>query len=253
MCYSSTSWVPNAFDGAVETCAEYAATALPASDYSDIADLEGFCSSIGDVINSDSPATVTATTTPAAKVTAAPSSGSVDIFTNTACSFVGSALSYCSSVSPGFVSMDVTSQAPCLCYSSVNPTSTAWVPDIFDGFVLTCAEFVSSAAPESLSIVTDLENFCTDIGNVLGDASAGATTTGGNGLPVATKTVGGGTTTRQTTTSKPGVAATINTPAATTIEQVPTTSTKSSAASGMRSEKWDIGLVAVGVSLFVLA
>jgi len=242
LCYSSTSWIPDAFDGAVETCAEYAATALPASEYSDLAGLEGFCSAIGDVENSGSPATVSATTTPAAKVTPAPSSGSVDIFTNTACSLVGFALSYCNSVSPGFTSMDPTSQAPCLCYSSVNPTSTAWLPDIFDGSVLTCAEFVSSVAPESLSIVTGLEHFCTDVGNVLGGSSAGATKTGG-----------GVASTKQTTTSKPGVTVTIATPVATTIQQAPTTSTNSSAASGMRNEMWGLGLVAVGVSFFVLA
>jgi hypothetical protein len=111
------------------------------------------------------------------------------------------------------------------------------LPHIFDGAVSSCAEFVSSAAPSSLSDVTPLENFCTDIGNVLGGGSAVATGTGSNGSPVVTKTTGGGSTTvKKTATSTPGVAATIATPVATTIQQTPTTSTKSNGASGMQGE-----------------
>lgn len=242
-CYSSTVWVPDAFDGAVYTCAQYAATALPASAYSDIVGLEGFCSSIGNVDASGAPATVSATTTPAAKVTPAPASGTVDIFTNPACSTVGFALSYCNSVSPGFTTMDPSSQAPCLCYSS-----TVWNPSAFDGAVLTCAEYVSSAAPSSLSDITGLEGFCSEIGNVLGEGG-GATGTNGNGVPIATTA----TTPKQTTTSKAG--ATIATPVATTIQTAPTsTSTKQSlGASDMQNGILGFGLFAVAVSMMILA
>ena len=246
-CYSSTSWIPEAFDGAVYTCAQYAATAFPASAYSDIAGLEGFCSSAGNVVASGAPAAVSATaTTPAAKVTPAPASGTIDIFTNSACGFVGSALSYCNSVSPGFTTMDPSSQAPCLCYSS-----TVWSPSVFDGAVLTCAEFVSSVAPSSLSDITGLESFCTDIGNVLG-AGTGATGNKGSGVPLASNT-GGVTTPKQTTTSKPGVAATIGTPVATTIQQEPTSTKQSLASSDMKMNTWGFGLVVVAVSMVILA
>ena len=226
--------VPNEFDGAIYTCAQYAATALPASEYSDLVALEGFCSSVGNVEASGSPASVSATTTPAPKVTPA-ATGSVDIFTNTACSYVGFALSYCNSVSPGFTTMDPTSQAPCLCYSS-----TAWAPNMFDGAVLTCAEYVSSVAPSSLSDITALEGFCTDVGNVL---ASGA---------VATTTAGGLTGPKQTTTSKSGVTATIVTPVGTTIVGEPTTTTKS-AASGSQNEMWGFGLLVVAMSMIILA
>ena len=237
-CYSSTAWVPDAFDGAVFSCAQYAATALPESAYSNLVNLEGFCSAVGDVEAGNGPAAVSATTTPGAAATVT-GAAEVDIFTNPACSAVGSALSFCNSVSPGFTTMDPTSQAPCLCYSS-----TAWVPDDFDGAVLTCAEYVSSAAPTSLSLVTGLEGFCSDVGNVLGGASPGAI-----GTPSATNTMGGQTTPR---TSKPGVAATIATPVATTIESAPTTSTQSSRSSRMHNDVWGLGLFAVAASLLIL-
>lgn len=230
-CYSSTVWVPDEFDGAVATCAQYAATALPASAYSDIVDLEGLCSSLGPV-DGGSPASVSATTTPPA-VTPAPAS--VDIFTNSACSTVGFALSYCNSVSPGFTTMDPSSQAPCLCYSS-----TVWNPSEFDGAVLTCAEYVSSVAPSSLSDITFLDGFCTSVGNVLAEGG-GTTTTGGLSAP------------KETTTSKAG--STIATPFATTIQTAPTTtSTKQSlGASGLKNGVWGFGLSAVAVSMLILA
>src|SRR5436853_3315422 len=49
LCYSSKSWVPTFFDGAIATCAAYARTADP-EDYSLIAEFTGFCSSIGDIL-----------------------------------------------------------------------------------------------------------------------------------------------------------------------------------------------------------
>jgi hypothetical protein len=246
-CYSSTSWIPDVFDGAVYTCAQYAATAFSASAYSDIAGLEGYCSSLGNLEASGAPAAVSATaTTSAAEVTPAPASGTIDIFTNSACAFVGSALSYCNSVSPGFTTMDPSSQAPCLCYSS-----TVWNPTEFDGAVLTCAEFVSSAAPSSLSDITDLEAFCTDIGNVLGSGT-GATGSGGNGIPLASST-GGVTSSKHTATSKPGLAATIATPVATTIQEGPASTKQSLASSDMKMGIWGFGLGVVAVSMMILA
>ena len=83
LCYSSPAWVPNEFNGAVYTGAQYAATSLPASEYSDLAELEGFCSDIGNVETRNSPATESATMTPIAKVTPPVTvAWSLDIFTN---------------------------------------------------------------------------------------------------------------------------------------------------------------------------
>jgi len=52
-----------------------------------------------------------------------------------ACSTFDYALSYCSSAIGGFVTAAPTDLANCFCYSS-----SSWVPDAFDGAVLTCAE-----------------------------------------------------------------------------------------------------------------
>jgi hypothetical protein len=98
---------------------------------------------------------------------AAASTSSVDIFANPDCSFVGFALSYCNSISPGFTTYEPSSQAPCLCYSS-----TSWAPQSFDGAVLTCAEYVSSVAPQSLTDIVGLEGFCSSVGDVFSGAES---------------------------------------------------------------------------------
>lgn len=111
LCYSSASWRPDFFDNAVSNCATYARTASP-SDYSAIAALNSFCTSVGDVA-----AQATGSSTRGG-------GGGGGGSNPTACSVVASAISYCNSVSPGFTTMPVSSQAPCLCYSS-----RVWRPD----------------------------------------------------------------------------------------------------------------------------
>lgn len=54
LCYSSTKWSPNGFDGPVQTCADFVSTAEP-SAYPTFAAVEGFCSSVGDVESTSSP------------------------------------------------------------------------------------------------------------------------------------------------------------------------------------------------------
>jgi hypothetical protein len=103
----------------------------------------------------------------ATTIQAAVTSTKVDIYTDSACWSVDYALSWCASASPGFLTIDTTLQAPCLCYSEVNPTSTDWRPDIFDGNVLTCSEYMSAVVPASLTDIADLEDFCTEAGDVL--------------------------------------------------------------------------------------
>jgi len=63
LCYSSTVWDPNFFDGYVFTCAEFWSTAKPA-DYSAIAALESFCSIVGNVLGEPASATATVTEGP---------------------------------------------------------------------------------------------------------------------------------------------------------------------------------------------
>lgn len=206
LCYSSTVWAPTIFDSAVSSCAVYASTALPASDYSIASAFEGFCTSVGDYQKNAnpgssptsnvpttasptpggtlSPSPTPAATTPTAKPSASGSVGSsVDILTNSACSYVDFALSFCNSATPGFSTMDVSKQAPCLCYSS-----TKWSPNGFDGPVKTCADYVLTADPSIYSDFTSVEGFCSSIGDVtLAGASGkptGASATGGIGIGI---------------------------------------------------------------------
>lgn len=205
LCYSSSSWAPQIFDGAVSSCADYAQTALPSNVYSLASAFEGFCTSVGDYQNSPSPAartsasgapatsasaarsssaaattspkpTAVATTRSAVASGSASASGSVDIFTNSACSYLSFAFSFCDSASPGFSTMDASSRAPCLCYSS-----TKWSPDGFDGPVETCADYLSTAAPSLYPTFSAIEGFCSSVGDLANEPDSGASTTGGSG------------------------------------------------------------------------
>jgi hypothetical protein len=59
---------------------------------------------------------------------------------NPGCCLLSSALSVCTSLTPGFTTLAPSQQAPCLCYSS-----TVWQPAVFDNAVKTCADFASTA------------------------------------------------------------------------------------------------------------
>ncbi|RDL32972.1 uncharacterized protein BP5553_08411 [Venustampulla echinocandica] len=83
-----------------------------------------------------------------------------------ACSTALEFISFCSSVSPGFLTMNPTRQAPCLCYSSA-----VWRPSVFDGYVSTCASYARTAAPEDYSAISALQGFCSDVGNVKGNGA----------------------------------------------------------------------------------
>jgi hypothetical protein len=72
--------------------------------------------------------------------------------------------------------MDVSLQAPCLCYSS-----TKWSPNGFDGPVKTCADFVSTADPSAYTDIAGVEGFCSSVGEVTGNAGASATGSPGIG------------------------------------------------------------------------
>jgi len=174
LCYSSTSWDPSLFDNAVATCAEYASTAVP-SDYSAFSALEGFCSSVGNVLSQPVSVPAQTTTQIAISTTPPPSQSTAvggDLDSNPGCSLVSFALSYCISASPGFTALAPSLQAPCLCYSS-----TSWDPSLFDNAVATCAEYASTAVPSDYSAFSALEGFCTSVGNVLAMTTSAISTT----------------------------------------------------------------------------
>lgn len=78
-----------------------------------------------------------------------------------ACQVVSSALSICASLTPSFTSLQPTAQAKCLCYSN-----TVWSPNIFDNPVQSCADYASTAAPPAYGALSNLQNFCGNIGDV---------------------------------------------------------------------------------------
>jgi hypothetical protein len=83
-----------------------------------------------------------------------------------ACNWVSETIGHCVSASKGPGDIPPASQAACLCYSSQG-SRTSWVPDLFDGNVLTCANYWKTAAPVFYSGFRSLEGFCTGVGNVL--------------------------------------------------------------------------------------
>lgn len=184
LCYSSTSFYPDFFDGNIATCIKWASSASP-SEASILNPLLGFCSSAGDILG---PATASATITRSGsgtitgftsrtRTTQASATG---LAANSDCAFVGSAIAFCESVSPGFTSMEASSQAPCLCYSSAS-----WSPDGFDDPVSSCANFVKTGSPSDYQVFSNLAGFCSDVGDVSAQATGGSNTQGGGlgGLP----------------------------------------------------------------------
>jgi hypothetical protein len=153
LCYSSTSWMPNIFDGAVKTCADYASTAVPGV-FPPLSNLEGFCQGIGDV--ETSPATITTTyqSTPSA-------SFSISAFSGQPCNSANEMLNSCSSQTPGFSSLQPTEQAKCLCY-----VSTSWCPSAFDDAVATCAVYARTVASSAYAAITPLTGFCGSVGSL---------------------------------------------------------------------------------------
>jgi hypothetical protein len=177
LCYNNTGnsmvWEPNIFDGAVLTCAEYLKTADP-TDYSTFAELEGFCTSIGNVLEAGTPA-ITPTTpvktsppttiqnptagpTTAAPTTAAPTKTGL---TYPPCVTVGSIIDSCISATPAFTDLNNEQQASCVCYSG-----NTWNPNGFDVPILSCANYVQTAVPSEYSDFEGLEGFCTNYGAV---------------------------------------------------------------------------------------
>jgi hypothetical protein len=157
LCYSSTSWMPNIFDGAVKTCADYASTAVPGA-FPSLSNLEDFCQGVGDVETSlPSPPTST-TISPSITST----SFSISAFSGQPCNSANEILNSCSSQTPGFSSLQPTEQAKCLCY-----VSASWCPSAFDNAVATCAVYAKTGASSAYAAIAPLTGFCGSVGSYL--------------------------------------------------------------------------------------
>ena len=89
-----------------------------------------------------------------------------------ACSSAAEYISICESLTSNFDNLPASEQATCLCYSSA-----AWQPQVFDGYIASCASYVPATDTSDLGALVSLEGFCSSVGNVEGGSSA-ATTTG---------------------------------------------------------------------------
>jgi hypothetical protein len=232
LCYSSTSWMPGIFDGAVKTCADYASTAVPGA-FPPLSNLEGFCQSIGDV---ESPAPTFAITTMYQTISM---SISVSAFPGQPCNSVNQILNSCSSLTPGFSSLQPKDQASCLCYVS----TSSWCPTAFDNAVGTCAVYAQTAAPSVYSALTGLEGFCASVGDMMTPASYSVATTLS---AVASATLSNGP---SSTKGVPGGGTSTTTELATTITIGGERNTETAKSGELQLQRWSEGEV-VGFSFF---
>lgn len=78
-----------------------------------------------------------------------------------ACESVQAIYDSCASKVPGFSAEPDAQAASCLCYSG-----STWQPGVLDGYILGCANYIKTAEPSSYSAYAQLEDYCTDLGNV---------------------------------------------------------------------------------------
>jgi hypothetical protein len=108
------------------------------------------------------------TPTPAASVSALSSGSTASIFTDAHCSSMLYLLSSCDSASPSLATFLPKMQASCLCYNSTAPDgfpyTTMWDGGNFDAQVSGCAQFLSTAAPQSLTKYVPLQGLCASFG-----------------------------------------------------------------------------------------
>ena len=93
-----------------------------------------------------------------------------------ACVSVETIFASCVTATSSFVSLDITAQASCLCY-----TNSTWQPTVYDGFVESCAAYGSTVDKD----VKSLSAICSSVGNVVASTtntnSGGATSSGASG------------------------------------------------------------------------
>ncbi|KAF7911475.1 uncharacterized protein EAF01_002982 [Botrytis porri] len=158
LCYDSSKWVPTIFDKAVQTCADFASTAV-LSAYPAFVNLEGFCGNIGNIMTTKEPATISSISTFESS-TQTPTTHSVIPACNTALSLIQS----CVGLVPGFIALSPSQQASCLCYASV----ASWIPKSFDNAMETCSQFAQSERGIAglVSTVDMFNGICESMGNV---------------------------------------------------------------------------------------
>ncbi|EPE24754.1 hypothetical protein GLAREA_08607 [Glarea lozoyensis ATCC 20868] len=163
LCYSSTVWRPDLFDGAVGGCADFASRSAT-SAYGALKGIEGFCGGVGDVERVGGMGGMGVDGMVGGSVGGGSVGGmtmSVVVGGNAGCSQVQSIMAACSQLTPGFGGMNDRARAKCLCY----PNSGTWAPTIFDNALSTCNAFAKTAEPTLFSSLADMQGFCSSVGN----------------------------------------------------------------------------------------
>ena len=150
LCYNGFNvWVPSVFDDAAKTCVAHASMAAPRNVYDQLRQVESFCVEAGNVQMPTTPA---------------PTSTSSGL---SWCSSLHEYMKICSRTTPGFMNLEKTVQASCLCYATVD-TTTFWLPHQFDDAVGSCgyAAFIAKKT-EIYEAITSLNTLCASIGDGL--------------------------------------------------------------------------------------
>lgn len=162
LCYSfqgtNTAWAPDYFDGAVLTSANYIETADP-TDYSVYRALEGFCTGVGDILQSPIVATAKkmgATTIGTGPITSAAATAGLSVPT---CTTITDIIASYMEVTLFFRNLDNVAQASCACYSD-----GIWDPNGFDVLATSCANSAKTDVLAENSVISPLIGFCTKYG-----------------------------------------------------------------------------------------
>jgi hypothetical protein len=139
LCYTSSTWAPDAYDSALATCLSYFSTASP----------EYYTSSLNGPNLPRTPCLEVASIIGpgVSGVTSSPASASASSDPNlSACLSFESISSSCDAQIPGFATEAISAEENCLCF-----TSGTYAPSIFDGYWSSCLNYYSTASPEIYS------------------------------------------------------------------------------------------------------
>jgi hypothetical protein len=100
-----------------------------------------------------------------------------------ACNDLASAVSVCNDYYPDLGDQPSTVQAECLCYDG-----TTWIPNVFDGWVATCASWARTDDPTEYTVVNSWAGLCTSVGDIYQTPNPSSTATIITSTPSPTKT-----------------------------------------------------------------
>lgn len=159
LCYASTYWFPNGYDGWIQSCYSGYRTAQPAAYSSATASNGGDfimtpCHKAGNILSAPEYTGAVTALVPSVPIPSFTSySNRTSNRTTTlnayesACADLGNAVTNCQSRTPGFNTLtDFRSQAPCYCYSGL-----AWNPQAYDVRWGSCIQYLSSVSPSAYS------------------------------------------------------------------------------------------------------